>query len=160
MCGERETGLDEEAPTFEFDDVWLSYRSGEPVLKGISFHVRPGEKIALVGATGGGKTSIISALCRFYDVDRGSVRVDGIDVRQWNKQELRRHLSLVLQDVFLIEKDSKRFPDTKGWAYAVFDYDPQKASFTPNKTGTVNCGFQCHTIVAKKDYIFTAYGTR
>jgi len=60
----------------EFDEVWLSYRSGEPVLKGISFHVHPGEKIALVGATGGGKTSIISALCRFYDVERGSVRVD------------------------------------------------------------------------------------
>jgi ABC-type multidrug transport system fused ATPase/permease subunit len=89
----------------EFDDVWLSYRSGEPVLKGISFHVHPGEKIALVGATGGGKTSIISALCRFYDVERGSVRVDGIDVRQWNKQELRRHLGLVLQDVFLFSGD-------------------------------------------------------
>jgi hypothetical protein len=65
-----------------------------------------------------------------------------------------------LQDVFLIEKDSKKFPDTKGWAYAVFDYDPAAAKFAPDKTGTVNCGFQCHTIVAKKDYIFTAYGTR
>src|SRR5262245_59604447 len=65
-----------------------------------------------------------------------------------------------LQDVFLIEKDSKRFPDTKGWAYAVFDYQPASATFTPNKTGTVNCGFACHSIVAKKDYIFTAYGTR
>jgi len=66
----------------------------------------------------------------------------------------------VLQDVFLIEKDSKRFPDTKGWAYAVFDYDAKTDSFTPNKDGTVNCGFACHTIVAKKDYIFTSYGTR
>jgi hypothetical protein len=65
-----------------------------------------------------------------------------------------------LQDVFLIEKDSKRFPATKGWAYAVFDYDPATDTFAPNKTGTVNCGFQCHTIVAKKDYIFTAYGKR
>ncbi len=88
-----------------FNDVWLSYRPGEPVLKGISFHVRPGEKIALVGATGGGKTSIISALCRFYDVDRGAILVDGIDVRQWNKQDLRRHLGLVLQDVFLFSGD-------------------------------------------------------
>jgi len=65
-----------------------------------------------------------------------------------------------LQDVFFIEKDSKRFPDTKGWAYAVFDYEPTSDTFAPNKTGVVNCGFACHTIVAKKDYIFTAYGTR
>ncbi len=93
------------AGAIEFKDVWLSYRPGEPVLRGISFRVRPGEKIALVGATGGGKTSIISALCRFYDVDRGAILVDGIDVREWNKQELRRHLGLVLQDVFLFSGD-------------------------------------------------------
>ena len=85
----------------EFKNVRLSYRPDEPVLKGISFRVRPGEKVALVGATGGGKSSIISALCRFYDVEDGAILVDGIDVRQWNKQELRRHLGLVLQDVFL-----------------------------------------------------------
>ncbi|MGH7369259.1 MAG: ABC transporter ATP-binding protein, partial [Candidatus Methylomirabilaceae bacterium] len=85
----------------EFRDVWLSYLPGEPVLKGISFRVAPGEKVALVGATGGGKTSIISALCRFYEVERGSIRIDGIDVREWDKRTLRRHLGLVLQDVFL-----------------------------------------------------------
>jgi ATP-binding cassette subfamily B protein len=89
----------------EFKDVWLSYRPGEPVLRGISFRVRPGEKIALVGATGGGKTSIISALCRFYEVERGEILVDGIDIRQWSKQELRRHIGLVLQDVFLFSGD-------------------------------------------------------
>jgi ATP-binding cassette subfamily B protein len=89
----------------EFKDVWLSYNPGEPVLKGISFRVRPGEKVALVGATGGGKTSIISALCRFYDVERGAILVDGIDVREWNKQELRRQMGLVLQDVFLFSGD-------------------------------------------------------
>ncbi len=93
------------AGAVEFKDVWLSYRAGEPVLKGISFRVSTGEKVALVGATGGGKTSIISALCRFYDVERGAVLVDGIDVREWNKQELRRHLGLVLQDVFLFSGD-------------------------------------------------------
>ena len=93
------------AGEIEFKDVWLSYRPGEPVLKNISFRVRAGEKVALVGATGGGKTSIISALCRFYDVERGAILVDGIDVRQWNKQELRRHLGLVLQDVFLFSGD-------------------------------------------------------
>src|SRR5919106_2334951 len=89
----------------EFQDVWLGYQPGESILKGISFRVRPGEKVALVGATGGGKTSIISALCRFYDVTRGAILVDGIDIREWNKHELRRHLGLVLQDVFLFSGD-------------------------------------------------------
>jgi len=66
----------------------------------------------------------------------------------------------VLQDVFLIEKNSKRFPGTKGWAYAAFDYDPASDMFKPDPTGVVNCGFACHTGVAAKDYIFTAYGKR
>jgi hypothetical protein len=66
----------------------------------------------------------------------------------------------VLQDVFLIEKDSKKYPNTKGWAYAVFDYDSASDRFVPNKTGTIDCGFACHTRVANKDYIFTAYGKR
>jgi hypothetical protein len=65
-----------------------------------------------------------------------------------------------LQDVFFIEKRSKKFPDTKGWAYAAFDYDPTSDTFKPDPTGVVNCGFACHTGVAAKDYIFTAYGKR
>jgi Cytochrome P460 len=65
-----------------------------------------------------------------------------------------------LQDIFLIEKDSKRFPGTKGWAYAVFDYNPASDTFKPNPTGVVNCGFACHTRVAAKDYIFTGYPAR
>jgi ATP-binding cassette subfamily B protein len=85
----------------EFQDVWLSYVPGEPVLRGISFRVDPGEKIALVGPTGHGKTSIISALCRFYDVERGRILVDGVDIREWDKTALRRHIGLVLQDVYL-----------------------------------------------------------
>jgi ABC-type multidrug transport system fused ATPase/permease subunit len=85
----------------EFQDVWLSYVPGEPVLRGISFRVEPGEKIALVGPTGHGKTSIISALCRFYDVERGRILVDGLDIRVWDKTLLRRRIGLVLQDVFL-----------------------------------------------------------
>jgi ABC-type multidrug transport system fused ATPase/permease subunit len=89
----------------EFKDVWLSYSQGEPILKGISFTARPGERLALVGATGGGKTSIVSALCRFYEIDRGSILVDSVDIRDWDKQALRRQLGLVLQDVFLFSGD-------------------------------------------------------
>jgi hypothetical protein len=66
----------------------------------------------------------------------------------------------VLQDVFLIEKNSKKFPATKGWAYAVFDYDAPSDTFKPDATGTVSCGFACHTAVKAKDYIFTAYAKR
>jgi len=66
----------------------------------------------------------------------------------------------VLQDVFFIEKNSQRFPATKGWAYAAFDYEPASDTFKPNPTGVVTCGFACHTMVAAKDYIFTAYGKR
>jgi Cytochrome P460 len=66
----------------------------------------------------------------------------------------------VLQDVFLIEKDTKRFPDTKGWAYAVFDYNPASDTFAPDASGTVNCGFACHTVVASQDYIFHSYQKR
>ena len=65
-----------------------------------------------------------------------------------------------LQDVFFEEKDSKKYPNTKGWAYAAFDYNTAADKFTPNPTGTVSCGFTCHTRVAAKDYIFTGYGKR
>ncbi len=66
----------------------------------------------------------------------------------------------ILQDVFFIEKNSKKFPTTKGWAYAAFDYDAASDTFKPDATGVVTCGFACHTRVAAKDYIFTAYGKR
>jgi hypothetical protein len=66
----------------------------------------------------------------------------------------------VLQDVFFIEKNNKKFPATKGWAYAAFDYDAPSDTFRPDPTGVVTCGFACHTGVAAKDYIFTAYGKR
>ena len=65
-----------------------------------------------------------------------------------------------LQDIFFIEKDSKRFPGTKGWAYAVFDYNPASETFKPDPTGVVSCGFTCHTRVSAKDYIFTGYPPR
>ena len=92
----------------ELDDVWFSYRPpGTPVaeedwvLKGVSLKVAAGESVALVGATGAGKTSIISLVSRFYDVQRGAVRVDGVDVREWAQRSLRKHIGVVLQEVFL-----------------------------------------------------------
>src|SRR3954471_19737563 len=85
----------------EFDDVVFSYKDGEPVLKGISFRVRPGETLAVVGHTGAGKSTLANLLLRFYDVDSGAIRVDGVDVREWDLVRLRRSVALVLQDVFL-----------------------------------------------------------
>ena len=74
------------------------HREKKPVLRGLDFHVRPGEKVAIVGSTGAGKTTVISLLLRFYDVDAGRVLVDGIDVREWDPDHLRRQTALVLQD--------------------------------------------------------------
>jgi len=91
-----------------FRDVWLAYtpkgvepKEGDWVLKGVSFHIRPGEKVALVGATGAGKTSVVSLIARFYDPQRGQVLIDGVDVRDYRQEELRRHVGIVLQDPFL-----------------------------------------------------------
>ncbi len=88
-----------------FDDVWFSYKEGEPVLKGVSFRIEPGERVAVVGATGSGKTTTIKLLSRFYDIQRGSIKVSGADVRDWDLQALRRHIGVVLQDVFLFSGD-------------------------------------------------------
>ena len=87
--------------SLEFDHVWFAYRDEDWVLKDISFRVAPGEKVALVGATGGGKTTISNLLMRFYDPQRGAVRVDGRDLREHEVRVMRRRMGLVLQDVFL-----------------------------------------------------------
>lgn len=85
----------------EFDGVWFAYRGNEYVLRDVSFRVAPGEKVALVGVTGSGKSTIARLLNRFYDVSRGRILVDGIDVREWDVEALRRYIGVVLQDVFL-----------------------------------------------------------
>lgn len=84
-----------------FENVHFAYDGKEFVLRDLSFHARPGESIALVGATGAGKTSIISLLARFYDVQQGRVLVDGHDVRDYAQSELRRRIGIVLQDPFI-----------------------------------------------------------
>lgn len=84
-----------------FEDVRFSYKAGEPVLRGISFRVEPGETLAIVGHTGAGKSTLANLLLRFYDVESGRVTVDDVDVRRWDLAALRRSIGLVLQDVFL-----------------------------------------------------------
>lgn len=98
---EQPTALEHVRGEVEFRDVWFAYNEEEWVLKGISFRIRPGESVAFVGATGAGKTSLISLISRFYDVQRGSVLVDGHDVRDLAQADLRRHIGAVLQDPFI-----------------------------------------------------------
>jgi ATP-binding cassette, subfamily B, multidrug efflux pump len=85
----------------EFRNVWFSYNPDEWVLKDVSFTLAAGESVAIVGATGAGKTSLIALLSRFYDVQRGAILVDGHDVREVAQAELRRHIGVVLQDPFI-----------------------------------------------------------
>lgn len=89
----------------EFENVWFAYNEGENVLKDISFSVAPGEKVAIVGATGAGKTSLISLLFRFYDYQKGSIKLDGIELKDMPIETLRSRLGLVLQDVFIFSGD-------------------------------------------------------
>lgn len=88
-----------------FEHVWFAYKGEDWVLRDVSFTVEPGEQIAIVGATGAGKTTISKLLNRFYDVQQGAILVDGVDVRQWDLHALRRQIGVVLQDVFLFVGD-------------------------------------------------------
>ncbi|MBT5872116.1 MAG: ABC transporter ATP-binding protein [Candidatus Latescibacteria bacterium] len=85
----------------EFRNVWFAYSEEEWVLRDVSFMVHSGQRAAFVGATGAGKTTIISLMCRFYDVQRGTILVDGVDIKNIRQKDLRRHVGMVLQDVFL-----------------------------------------------------------
>ncbi|MCZ8514087.1 ABC transporter ATP-binding protein [Paenibacillus filicis] len=90
-----------------FDDITFAYKTGEPVLRNISFEARKGETIALVGHTGSGKSSIMNLLLGFYEPTSGAIRIDGQDIRGLSKQELRKHMGIVLQDPFLFAGDLK-----------------------------------------------------
>lgn len=91
----------------EFKDVWFAYNKDEYVLKNISFNINPGETVAIVGHTGAGKTSLINILTRFYDIQKGEIFVDGIDIKTLDKKELRKYISIVLQDVYLFSGSIK-----------------------------------------------------
>jgi ATP-binding cassette subfamily B protein len=85
----------------EFKNVWFAYKDEDWVLKDVSFKIESGESIALVGHTGSGKTTVTNLLMRFYDVQKGKVLLDGIDIREWDLDDLRKNFAVVLQDVFL-----------------------------------------------------------
>jgi ATP-binding cassette subfamily B protein len=108
----RETNLDQNASgrtstmrgEIEFRNVSFAYPDGGSVLHNISFHVKPGQTVALVGQTGAGKTSLVRMINRTYDVKQGQVLVDGVDVRDWNLAFLRSQISMIEQDIFLFSR--------------------------------------------------------
>mgnify|MGYP001355674549 FL=1 len=85
----------------QFKDVWFAYDDENFVLKNINFNINPGETVAIVGHTGAGKSTLINILTRFYDINKGSILLDGIDIRKVDKRDLRKYISIVLQDVYL-----------------------------------------------------------
>ena len=93
--------LDSIRGEIEFKNVWFAYKPGEWVLQDVSFHVSPKQTVAFVGSTGSGKTTILSLICRNYDIQKGQILIDGIDIRKIKISSLRRHFGQMLQDVFL-----------------------------------------------------------
>lgn len=91
----------------EFKNVWFAYEDENWVLKDINFTINPGEMVAFVGATGAGKSSIINLITRFYDIQKGEILIDGINIKNYDKYELRNHIGVVLQDVFLFTGNIK-----------------------------------------------------
>ncbi len=89
----------------EFDNVTFGYTDETDVLKNVSFKIEPGKSVAIVGPTGAGKTSIINLICRFYDTKSGAVKLDGTDVKDWDFENLRKHIAIVLQDAFIFSRN-------------------------------------------------------
>lgn len=99
------TGCESLRGEIEFRNVWFAYEDDNWVLKDVSFHIKPGETVAFVGATGSGKSTIISLITRFYDIQKGEILIDGIDIKKYRLTDLRRKIAVVLQDVFLFTGD-------------------------------------------------------
>ena len=97
--------LDEIKGEIEFRNVWFAYKEDEWILKGVSFHVAPKQTVAFVGSTGSGKTTILSLICRNYDIQKGQILIDGIDIKKIKIASLRKHFGQMLQDVFLFSGD-------------------------------------------------------
>lgn len=115
--------LEEIRGEIEFKDVWFAYVPGEWVLKGVSFHVLPRQTVAFVGSTGSGKTTILNLICRNYDIQKGQILIDGVDIRHIKIASLRKHFGQMLQDVFLFSGTVRsnivlredRFTDEEIW---------------------------------------------
>ena len=109
LLAERSTIVSPDTPVkikdingdIRFDNVWFAYEEDNYILKDISFELKGGKSIAIVGATGSGKTSIINILNRFYDIQKGCICLDDIDIKEFDLADLRRHIGIVMQDVFL-----------------------------------------------------------
>ena len=97
----RTTAFPAQPAPIEFDDVWFAYKDEDWVLREVSFRIEPGETIAIVGHTGAGKTTITNLLLRFYDIQKGAIRIGGVDIRDMDPRDLRRHIGVVLQDPHL-----------------------------------------------------------
>jgi ATP-binding cassette, subfamily B, multidrug efflux pump len=93
--------LDRVQGDIRFENVTFGYDPEHPVLRDVSFHIKPGESVAIVGATGAGKTSLISIMSRFYDIQKGRILLDGVDMREMRRRDVRRHIGTVLQDAVL-----------------------------------------------------------
>ena len=102
---ERPQAVSEIAGNIEFENVWFAYNGKDPVLEDVSFSLKAGESLAIVGATGSGKSTIINTLLRFYDIQKGRITIDGVSLKEMNKQDLRRQMALVQQDVFLFSRN-------------------------------------------------------
>ena len=120
----------------EFQHVWFAYRDEEWVLQDVSFTVEPGQRVAFVGATGAGKTTIQNLICRYYDIQKGAILIDGIDVRKICVEDLRRNIGQMLQDVFLFTGDVRaniRLNET-----GITDAEIKAAAETVNAAGFIS----------------------
>jgi ATP-binding cassette subfamily B protein len=93
------------SPSLEFRNVWFAYKDEEWVLRDVSFTVAPGQSVGVVGHTGAGKTTLTNLMLRFYDIQKGQILLDGIDIREYDIKTLRQHFAIVLQDVYLFTGD-------------------------------------------------------
>ena len=127
---ERPTPLDEVKGQIEFKNVWFAYENEDYVLRDVSFTIRPGEKVAFVGATGAGKSSILNLIGRYYDIQKGEILIDGVNIRELSTAQLRRAIGQVQQDVFVF--DGTIASNVRLLDESISDEDIKKASVAVN----------------------------